>query len=142
MPFRFGRSLVVDEVTSSSSFFRVTGFYLHDVVLDALGHAAEDADLEIGTIALHLAGAAEEGDVGDTRPYSVQLHLHGSFSEGLGSVSSHSHEASKVGCDIEIVPEHEKKKYIIMYQTFLKDQNRRGKTDQFPSKNKNKNHKN
>ena len=32
--------------------------------------------------------------------YSVQLHLHGSFSEGQGSIDSHSYEAQDVGCDV------------------------------------------
>lgn len=34
------------------------------------------------------------------RPYSVQLHVHGSFSEGIGSIDSHSHEASEVAVDV------------------------------------------
>src|SRR5262245_31307961 len=34
------------------------------------------------------------------RAWSVQLHLHGSFSEGEGSLDSHGHEASDVGCDV------------------------------------------
>ena len=33
-------------------------------------------------------------------PYSVQLHVHGSYSEGIGSINSHSHEAAKVGVDL------------------------------------------
>jgi len=33
------------------------------------------------------------------RPYSVQLHVHGSFSEGMGSIDSHSYEASQLGVD-------------------------------------------
>lgn len=35
-----------------------------------------------------------------TRPYSVQLHVHGSFSEGLGSIDSHSYEARDVGAEV------------------------------------------
>ncbi|HZR80473.1 MAG TPA: hypothetical protein VFD92_05175 [Candidatus Binatia bacterium] len=35
----------------------------------------------------------------EVRPYSVQLHVHGSFSEGVGSIDSHSWEASDVGAD-------------------------------------------
>ncbi len=34
------------------------------------------------------------------RPYSVQLHVHGSFSEGVGSIDSHGHEARDVGVDV------------------------------------------
>lgn len=34
------------------------------------------------------------------RAYSVQLHVHGSFSEGVGSIDSHSHEATDVGADV------------------------------------------
>ncbi len=34
------------------------------------------------------------------RAHSVQLHLHGSFSEGKGSIDSHSYEAQDVGCDV------------------------------------------
>lgn len=33
------------------------------------------------------------------RPWSVQLHVHGSFSEGVGSMDSHSWEAKDVGAD-------------------------------------------
>ena len=34
------------------------------------------------------------------RPISVQLHVHGSFSEGIGSIDSHSWEATDVGADV------------------------------------------
>jgi len=34
------------------------------------------------------------------KPYSVQMHVHGSFSEGAGSVDSHSYEASDLGLDV------------------------------------------
>ncbi|MFN7950774.1 MAG: hypothetical protein U0610_03530 [bacterium] len=34
------------------------------------------------------------------RAWSVQLHVHGSFSEGVGSIDSHSFEASDVGADV------------------------------------------
>ena len=34
------------------------------------------------------------------RPYSVQMHVHGSFSEGVGSIDSHSYEATDVGADV------------------------------------------
>ncbi|HEY8515809.1 MAG TPA: hypothetical protein VIS07_09890 [Candidatus Binatia bacterium] len=40
--------------------------------------------------------SAEDGE----RPYSVQLHVHGSFSEGIGSIDSHSYEATDVGADV------------------------------------------
>ncbi|MFM8410049.1 MAG: hypothetical protein ACKOCT_07205 [Alphaproteobacteria bacterium] len=33
------------------------------------------------------------------RPWSVQLHVHGSYSEGVGSIDSHSWEATDVGAD-------------------------------------------
>lgn len=36
---------------------------------------------------------------GSERPWSVQLHVHGSFSEGVGSIDSHSWEATDVGAD-------------------------------------------
>jgi len=39
--------------------------------------------------------------------YSVQLHLHGPFSEGEGSIDSHSYEASDVGCDVLWWSEHD-----------------------------------
>ncbi|HED66267.1 MAG TPA: hypothetical protein ENJ09_12010, partial [Planctomycetes bacterium] len=32
-------------------------------------------------------------------PISIQLHVHGSFSEGVGSIDSHSFEAQDVGVD-------------------------------------------
>ncbi|MEQ1893929.1 MAG: CehA/McbA family metallohydrolase [Planctomycetota bacterium] len=41
------------------------------------------------------------------RAYSVQLHLHGPFSEGLGSIDSHSFEARAVGCDVLWWSEHD-----------------------------------
>jgi len=34
------------------------------------------------------------------RAWSVQMHVHGSFSEGVGSIDSHSHEATDVGADV------------------------------------------
>jgi hypothetical protein len=37
---------------------------------------------------------------GAERAWSVQLHLHGSFSEGEGSLDSHGYEARDVGCDV------------------------------------------
>jgi hypothetical protein len=37
---------------------------------------------------------------GAERPYSVQLHLHGSFSESSGSHGSHTYEARQVGVDV------------------------------------------
>lgn len=49
-------------------------------------------------LAVHACGRAE-APPGESA-YSVQLHLHGSFSEGMGSVDSHSFEASDVGCDV------------------------------------------
>ncbi len=33
-------------------------------------------------------------------PYSVQMHLHGSFSEGSGSIDSHTHSARNLGVDV------------------------------------------
>jgi hypothetical protein len=54
--------------------------------------------------ALGCALALACGDFGgagpEPRPYSVQLHVHGSFSEGIGSIDSHSREASDVGVDV------------------------------------------
>ncbi len=38
--------------------------------------------------------------LGAERAWSVQLHLHGSFSEGMGSLDSHGFEASDVGADV------------------------------------------
>src|SRR5262245_29046256 len=54
-------------------------------------------------LAVHACrrGAAEP------RAYSVQLHLHGPFSEGAGSIDSHSYEASEVGCDVLWWSEHD-----------------------------------
>ena len=43
-------------------------------------------------------GAATGEEV--LQPYSVQLHVHGSFSEGLGSIDSQSREAADVGLDV------------------------------------------
>ena len=41
------------------------------------------------------AGAGEP----TPRAWSVQLHVHSSYSEGVGSIDSHSHEATDVGAD-------------------------------------------
>jgi hypothetical protein len=41
------------------------------------------------------------------KAYSVQLHVHGSFSEGLGSIDSHSHEATDVGADVVWWSDHD-----------------------------------
>jgi hypothetical protein len=43
--------------------------------------------------------SATPGEPGE-RAWSVQLHVHGSFSEGVGSIDSHSHEATDVGADV------------------------------------------
>jgi hypothetical protein len=39
-------------------------------------------------------------DLAEQRVWSVQLHVHGSFSEGLGSIDSHSREARELGVDV------------------------------------------
>ena len=67
-----------------------------------------------GTLAL-VAGAwysppdeawPDSGSEGE-RPWSVQLHLHGPFSEGPGSVQSHLREAAGVGVDAVWWSEHD-----------------------------------
>src|SRR5262245_26385730 len=35
----------------------------------------------------------------DEQAYSVQLHVHGSFSEGMGSIDSHTAESRRAGVD-------------------------------------------
>ena len=59
--------------------------------------------------ALQACGREDEPvtEEGGARAYSVQLHLHGPFSEGLGSIDSHSHEARAVGCDVLWWSEHD-----------------------------------
>ncbi len=54
-------------------------------------------------LAVHACRRASQ----EPRAYSVQLHLHGPFSEGEGSIDSHSHEASDVGCDVLWWSEHD-----------------------------------
>lgn len=39
--------------------------------------------------------------------YSVQMHVHGSFSEGVGSIDSHSFEATDVGADVVWWSDHD-----------------------------------
>src|SRR6185436_3651171 len=56
---------------------------------------------------LALAVHACRHDPAAKRAYSVQLHLHGPFSEGDGSIDSHSFEASDVGCDVVWWSEHD-----------------------------------
>jgi hypothetical protein len=43
--------------------------------------------------------APDEPEPPSLHPWSVQLHVHGSFSEGLASMESHSYEATDVGLD-------------------------------------------
>ena len=50
-------------------------------------------------LALAVGIAAWGGPTDEERPWSVQLHVHGSFSEGVGSIDSHSREASELGVD-------------------------------------------
>lgn len=59
-------------------------------------------------LALAAVQACGRGDeAGEARAFSVQLHLHGPFSEGLGSIDSHSYEARDVGCDVLWWSEHD-----------------------------------
>lgn len=51
-------------------------------------------------LALAAAHACRAERAETERAWSVQLHLHGSFSEGEGSLDSHGYEASDVGCDV------------------------------------------
>jgi len=58
-----------------------------------------------GCAASLLALAWAEGDErpaspGVEEPYSAQLHVHGSFSEGVGSMDSHSFQAQDLGLDV------------------------------------------
>ena len=52
-------------------------------------------------LALLPGAAARPAGAGEPTPraWSVQLHVHGSYSEGVGSIDSHSHEATDVGAD-------------------------------------------
>jgi hypothetical protein len=61
--------------------------------------------LALGLCAAHACGRRDRPTT--ERAYSVQLHLHGPFSEGLGSIDSHSHEAREVGCDVLWWSEHD-----------------------------------
>jgi len=47
-----------------------------------------------------VADASTTAAPSGERAFSVQLHVHGSFSEGVGSIDSHSHEATDVGADV------------------------------------------
>jgi hypothetical protein len=49
---------------------------------------------------LGAAHACRAEEAPSERAWSVQLHLHGSFSEGEGSLDSHGYEATDVGCDV------------------------------------------
>ena len=51
----------------------------------------------LALLAVALAGS---GARRAERPISAQLHLHGPFSEGLGSIDSHSFEASALGVEV------------------------------------------
>ncbi len=57
-----------------------------------------------------LAGAA------DLRPYSVQLHLHGSMSEGPGSMRGANVQARKLGLDVLWWTDHD---WRVAYHTYL-----------------------
>src|SRR5262245_51339294 len=54
----------------------------------------------LALLALASAHACGGGAGGAERAFSVQLHLHGSFSEGEGSIDSHDWEACDLGCDV------------------------------------------
>ena len=77
---------------------RVRGFRRGPASLPRCGGLALVASLTL------LAAACEPGEPrsGEAREraFSVQLHVHGSFSEGVGSIDSHSHEARDVGVDV------------------------------------------
>ena len=53
------------------------------------------------------AFAVDAGEPEGPRAWSAQLHLHGSFSEGFGSIDSHSWEASDVGVDVVWWSDHD-----------------------------------
>jgi len=53
----------------------------------------------VAVLVWRTCGAPEEPEPLPPRPWSVQLHIHGSFSEGLASLESQSHEATDVGLD-------------------------------------------
>lgn len=52
------------------------------------------------SLQLSCRPAAEAPEARAERAYSVQLHVHGSFSEGVGSIDSHSFEAGELGLDV------------------------------------------
>ena len=52
-------------------------------------------------------GQPDEPGPGDDPAWSVQLHLHGPFSEGEGSIDSHSYEGREVGVDALWWTEHD-----------------------------------
>ncbi len=58
--------------------------------------------LRVAFLALLAVGLlrAEPSSLDAERPISVQLHVHGSFSEGVGSIDSHSFEATQLGVDV------------------------------------------
>jgi hypothetical protein len=65
------------------------------------------AALAAAFAALAVHACRDAGDAGSERAWSVQLHVHGSFSEGEGSIDSHSWEARDVGCDVVWWSDHD-----------------------------------
>jgi hypothetical protein len=53
-----------------------------------------------GVSLLMACGDRTPTSIAATRAYSVQLHVHGLHSEGVGSIDSHSHEANELGLDV------------------------------------------
>ena len=68
-----------------------------------MGRCLRHAPLALAVVAGSCGGGESEPEPVEPapapRPWSVQLHVHGSFSEGLGSIDSASHAARAVGLD-------------------------------------------
>ncbi len=65
------------------------------------------------TLFLLTCGAAGGADL---RPYSVQMHLHGSMSEGSGSMRGANVQARKLGLDVLWWTDHD---WRVAYHTYL-----------------------
>ena len=58
--------------------------------------------LAVSALTLVAAATASRcgGALDEAPAWSAQLHLHGPFSEGAGSIDSHSYQATDVGVDL------------------------------------------
>lgn len=72
-----------------------------DAPAGSQGYCLSQYDLDAnGYVDLYDYSLWLDNYVPQAEPYSIQMHLHGPFSEGSGSIASHTHQALNVGVDV------------------------------------------